>query len=132
MIPARVQEKLSNLANAPTMDEWVDEHLSKEHNTMYKALMQLRYTTKEQFSVGLFDLSDNLGYARRETAKDRLLADFKEGVDFVSLQNEERDADVEPRLLRTATQSKETKICGITIYLLIHTLKHYLHQNTQF
>jgi len=83
VIPARVQEKLSGMSNAPILDEWVSEHLSEEHNVMYKALMQLRYASREEFPIRLEDLAESLGYTRLENAREKLLADFDDGSDFV-------------------------------------------------
>jgi len=88
MIPARVQEKLSDLANALTLDEWIEEHLSEEDNAMYKALMQLRYQTKEQYPVRLKDLASALGYTGMQTAQDRLERDFLENSEFCLLKKD--------------------------------------------
>lgn len=85
VLPARVQEKLSGFANAPTQSEWLAEHLSEEHQAMYESLMKIRYTVKAKYPVHFRYLIEKVGYLKMENAQKRLVDEFVEGIDFVIL-----------------------------------------------
>ena len=85
MIPKHVEEKVSELWNAPTIDEWLNEQLTDEHKLLYSGIMKARCTATETFSVEFDPLIDTLGYGKKQNATSRLERDFEEGKDYALL-----------------------------------------------
>ena len=83
MIPEHVQEKVSQLWNAPSIAEWLTERLTAKEKQMYTNLMAARYSTSDAFPVNFEDLWRMIGYSTKQKAKDALIHSFKEGSDFL-------------------------------------------------
>ena len=91
VIPEHIQDKVSELWNAPTIDEWLADHLSQSHKQMYMQILQARYSTAEKFPIDFDDLVRYLGYTKKHHPTDHLKSQFIEGEDWILLpKNGER------------------------------------------
>jgi phage anti-repressor protein len=86
-LPERVQRRVED-ASAPSIDEWLADHLSDRYLHLYKELMQARYTSQEKYPVEFISLATVLGYKSMESPREQLLRRYGEGVDYISLRLE--------------------------------------------